>query len=274
MNKTIIHTNELKAAEAFSKQAVIFDQLYSGNEIIGYKRKRVRDHIQKFLPLHSRILELNCGTGEDAIWFAQNGYMVHATDISYGMLEQLDQKIKKNHLDTRISFEPCSFTRLDQLAEKGPYDCIFSNFAGLNCTEELDKVLRSFSPLLKKDGIITLVLLPKFCLWEFLLLFKGKFNTAFRRFFSKNGRTAHVEGYYFKCWYYNPGYVIRNLKKQFEVLSIEGLCSLVPPSYIENFADKHPTIYRWMVKTENKWKDKWPWKFIGDYYVISFRKIR
>ncbi|HWC53136.1 MAG TPA: hypothetical protein VG676_06100, partial [Chitinophagaceae bacterium] len=69
MNETIIHTNEQKAAEAFSKQSGIFDQLYSGNEIIRYKRKRVRLHVQNFLTLNSKILELNCGTGEDAIWF-------------------------------------------------------------------------------------------------------------------------------------------------------------------------------------------------------------
>ena len=53
---------------------------------------------------------------------------------------------------------------------KGPYDMIFSNFAGLNCTGELDKVLASFSSLLKPKGIVTLVLLPGFCLWEFLLI--------------------------------------------------------------------------------------------------------
>lgn len=274
MTNPALHTNEKNAAEAFSKQSIVFDQLYSGNEIIRYKRKRVRDHVHKFLAPKGSILELNCGTGEDAIWFAQNGYTVHATDISDGMLKQLDQKIKQNRLDHKISFESCSFTQLDQLTEKGPYDCIFSNFAGLNCTEELDKVLDSFKGLLKKDGMITLVLLPKFCLWEFLLIFKGKFKTAFRRFFSKKGRRAHVEGTYFKCWYYNPGYVTRNLKKEFDVLSIEGLCSIAPPSYIENFANKHPKIYRSLVEKENKWKNKWPWKFIGDYYIISLRKIR
>jgi len=52
----------------------------------------------------------------------------------------------------------------------------------------LSKVLDSFDPLLKPGGMVTLVILPKFCLWETLLLFKGKFRTAFRRFFSANDR--------------------------------------------------------------------------------------
>jgi hypothetical protein len=142
----------------------------------------------------------------------------------------------------------------------------------LNCTGELGKVLRSFKPLLKNNGIVTLVLLPKFCLWETALAFKGKFKTAFRRFLSGNGRKAHIEGEHFLCWYYNPSYVKQVLKSDFEVLSVEGLCTLVPPSYIENFAEKHPRTFKKLVTLENKWKTKWPWKSIGDYYIISFRR--
>ena len=268
----ILNTNEQKAASAFSKQAKAFDKLYSGNTIIRYKRKRVRDHISQYLLPNSHILELNCGTGDDAIWFAENGHHVHATDLSNGMIEILKQKISEQKLEERISYEKCSFTTLNQLRNKGPYDVIFSNFAGLNCTGELNKVLQCFYPLLKPGGIITLVILPRFCLWEFLFLFRGKFKTAFRRFFSSKGKNANIEGESFRCWYYNPSYVIRQLANEFDLSGLEGLCTLVPPSYIENFAEKHPALYRRLVLQEEKWKKKWPWKYIGDYYIISFRK--
>jgi ubiquinone/menaquinone biosynthesis C-methylase UbiE len=272
VNETYTNINEQKAAAAFTQQATVFDQLYSGNTIVQYKRERVRHHVKQWLGPGSFILELNSGTGEDAIWFAKQGHRVHATDISAGMLEKMLQKLTHHDLHAQVSHELISFTELHHLFNRGPYDLIFSNFAGLNCTHELDKVLHSFSPLLKPNGIVTLVILPKFCLWEFLLLFKGKFKTAFRRFFSRKGRKAHVEGQYFRCWYYNPSYIIRNMKKEFELLSIEGLCSLVPPSYIENFAEKHARSYRWLKNKEDKWKSKWPWKYIGDYYIISLRR--
>src|SRR6202000_3362134 len=123
-------------------------------------------------------------------------------------------------------------------------------------------------PLLVTGGLVTLVILPKFCLWEILLLFKGKFKTAFRRLNAKNGTDAHVEGIHFKCWYYNPSFVIDTLKNDFEELSVEGLCTIVPPSYIENFAENYPGLYNRLKKTENYLKDKWPWKCIGDYYII------
>ena len=264
--------NEKAAEKAFSKQSAFFDEIYSSNIIIQYKRQRVRDHLEQFLKPHSKILELNAGTGEDAVWFAQHDHSVHATDISKGMLEKLSEKVNQNKLEKQVTNELCSFTELQDLKNKGPYNVIFSNFAGLNCTGELDKVLQSFSSLLGPNGIVTLVILPKFCLWESLLFFKGKFKIAFRRFFSGKGVKAHIEGEHFTCWYYNPSYVIKNMKGTYEVLSVEGLCALVPPSYLESFPMKRPSLFTWLKEKENKWKSKWPWKSIGDYYIISLRK--
>lgn len=272
MSGPLHNLSEQAAEKAFTKQSAIFDELYSNNIIIQYKRQRVRDHALQWLKPSNKILELNAGTGDDAIWFAQRGHTVHATDISKGMQEKLIEKVKQNKFESAITHELCSFTELQDLNNKGPYDLIFSNFAGLNCTDQLDIVLHSFSPLLKPNGIVTLVILPKFCLWESLLFFKGKFKTAFRRFFSKEGVKAHIEGEYFTCWYYNPSYVIKNMVEKYEVLSIEGLCTLVPPSYLENFPTKKPSLFNWLKEKENKWKGKWPWKSIGDYYIISLRK--
>ena len=197
---------------------------------------------------------MNSGTGQDAIWLAQQNCLVHATDIASGMLEVLQEKILEEGLESFVTSELCSFTDLKNLQQKGPYDMIFSNFAGLNCTDKLDEVLASFSPLLKSKGIVTLVLLPKFCLWEFLLLFKGKFKTATRRFFSGKGRNARVEDTYFKCWYYNPSFITERLNAEFKLLSIEGLCTIVPPSYIENFGDKYSKLFAFLKERKTSGK--------------------
>jgi len=267
-----VDNNEEKTEEAFTKQSSVFDEIYSCDSIVNYKRDRVRAHVLQYLNPGGSILELNSGTGEDALFFARQGHKVHATDISFGMQQQLKRKVEHNGLSKLITNELCSFTKLAQLQNKGPYDYIFSNFAGLNCTGELGAVLASFPDLLNPDGIITLVILPEFCLWETLLIFKGKFRTALRRFFSANGRRAHVEGVYFTCWYYNASYIIDQLKDSFDLLTVEGLCTIVPPSYIEGFAEKYPTAFQYLKRAEDKLKYKWPWKFIGDYYIISLRK--
>ncbi len=264
--------HELNAAKAFSKQSSVFDDEYVHNKIVTYKRQRVRAHLQKFLAPHSRILELNSGTGDDAIWFASQGHTVHATDISAGMQTILKQKVVAAGFEEKISTERCSFTKLYLLQNNQPYDCIFSNFAGLNCADDLRKVLVNFDALLKQNGTITLVLMPKFSLWEFLLLFKGEFKTAFRRLFSKKGAKAHILGEHFRCWYYHPSYIINYLKDSFKLQQLEGMCTIVPPSFIENFPNKFPKFFKFLVKQEDQLKSIWPFTVIGDYYIITLKK--
>lgn len=264
--------NEELAEAAFTAQSSVFDKIYADNAIVTYKRERVRSHVMQYLAPYSNILELNSGTGDDAIFFAGQSHRVHATDISHGMQRELKRKVAEQGLHRKITYELCSYTELDLLQNKGPFDHIFSNFAGLNCTNDLGKVLGSFTGLLKPGSRVTLVILPGFCLWEFLLIFKGKFQIALRRLFSDNGRKAHIEGTYFKCWYYHPSFVVNRLKDRFDVLSIEGLCTIVPPSYLDGLVEKYPKTYKILKDKENKLKNRWPWKYIGDYYIISLQK--
>jgi hypothetical protein len=120
--------------------------------------------------------------------------------------------------------------------------------------------------------MVTVVVMPRFCLWETLLVFKGKFKTAFRRFSGRRGSRAHIEGAFFRCWYYPPSFIRRQLRNAFDPVALEGLCTIVPPSYLQGFAEKHPGIFRKLVAVEKRWKGSWPWKLIGDYYILTMRK--
>jgi hypothetical protein len=41
---------------------------------------------------------------------------------------------------------------------------------------------------------------------------------------------------------------------------------------MEDFAEKHSRIYNWLRKKEDRYKNSWPWRNIGDYYIISLKK--
>ena len=62
------------------------------------------------------------------------------------------------------------------------------------------------------------------------------------------------------------------MKNEFEVLSVEGLCTIVPPSYFEHFGQNHPQLFSMLKSEENKMKTKWPWNVMGDYFIISLKK--
>jgi len=49
----------------------------------------------KYIPKGGNILELNAGTGVDAVFLAEQGYKVYATDISDVMINEIQAKVKK-----------------------------------------------------------------------------------------------------------------------------------------------------------------------------------
>jgi ubiquinone/menaquinone biosynthesis C-methylase UbiE len=266
--ETRVQVQEKNVSDAFSRQSGIFDELDKKDEIIQWMRARVRAHVLR----HSRpgkMLELNCGTGLDAVFFAEHGYEVLATDNSPGMLEELKKKIYGNALQHRIRVQQCSFHALETLGSE-PFDHVFSNFGGLNCTDDLERVIRKIRPLLKPGGIATLVIMPRICPWEISLALKGSFRLARRRF-SRQGAESNVEGVQFRTWYYSPRYLKRAFGKNFETIALSGLASVHPPPYLENFPKKFPGLSAFLRRWDERLQHLPFFRSCADHYIISMK---
>ncbi len=185
--------------KAFSKQSEHYDKDDDENAILQWMRKMVRDHVGRYLKNGDRILELNAGTGIDALYFAKNGYDIHATDLSEGMVKAIEEKVKLNP-GLKFTAQQCSYTELQNI-KAGPFNYVFSNFGGLNCIPDLQEVIKKLSPLLSPGAYVTFVIMPPVCPWEMIYLLKGDFKMAFRRF-KKGGSKAHLEGEYFQTYYF------------------------------------------------------------------------
>jgi ubiquinone/menaquinone biosynthesis C-methylase UbiE len=150
MDKQLISVNA-----AFSRQAAVYDAYEEHHAILQWMRDQVRAHALSFLQPADKILELNAGTGLDAVFFARRGFKVHATDLSDGMISQLKRKVDLLKLQDKITVQQCSFTELEK-ARIGPIDYIFSNFGGLNCVADLTFVTKKIPALLKPGGFVGL----------------------------------------------------------------------------------------------------------------------
>ncbi len=268
--KNQIKHNPDKVSQGFGNQSVIFDELYDANQIVNYMRKLIREEVLSQLKAGDHILEINAGTGTDAMFFAQNGFQVTAVEISPGMVKKANEKCKSLGLQDRVKFINASFEELDKLSEKD-FDFAYSNFGGLNCTPNLIKVVESLLGKLKSGGRATMTILPPFTLWEKLHALKGNFEIANRR--KKQGPSlAHIEGEYFHCWYYNPKEIISAISSKIAASAITGLCIFVPPSFMDQFPKKHPFLYKWLIKVDSL-VAKWPvFNRIGDYFMLSVTK--
>ena len=255
---------------SFDKAAQNYDDTFSNSEIGKLQRNVVHYHLKKLLSNQQlNILEINCGTGEDAIWLAQKKHIVIATDISNEMI--VVAKTKESYQN--LNFEQADITSITEKFKDKKFDLIFSNFGGLNCLDknELSHFLNSVSTILSEKGKLILVIMPKNTLWEKVyFILKGKFKTAFRR--TKKVAFANVDGISVPTYYYNPKDIVNLSKSSFDCLAIKPVGFFIPPSYLEPFFKNKKGFLRLLNSLESKIKN---WSFLSkyaDHYLIVLQK--
>ncbi len=253
--------------KAFTRQSYNYDEYEKDNQTLKWMREQVRKHALQFLNPGDNMLELNGGTGIDAIFFAQKDIFVHSIDISKGMIEQIQQKVNDHNLSHKISFQQCSFTELNKI-KNIKFDFIFSNFGGLNCLSDLREVTKFFPTLLKNKGRICLVIMPPVCPWELAMVFKAKFNFAFRRL-KTNGVPANIEGVRFTTYYFSLKDIIKALGENFDLVTLEGLAVFTPIPQMENFPKKFPRLAKFLNKLDESLSGNFPFNRIGDHLIIT-----
>ena len=220
-----------------------YDISFTFSNIGKAQRRMVYNHLNSILNQDKElsILELNCGTGEDAIRFAKLSHNVLATDISKGMIKVAKVKTSSKNL----SFKTLDINEIDETTFSKNFDFIFSNFGGLNCLskDQLEAFLKTSIHLLKPNGKMTLVIMPKNCIWERLYFtIKGDFKNAKRRLTNKVVK-ANVEGVNVNTWYYNPEEITALSETYYTIKKIKPIGLTIPPSYLENsFLSKRPFL--------------------------------
>jgi ubiquinone/menaquinone biosynthesis C-methylase UbiE len=269
MNVTEEQENNVSAA--FTAQSSKFDAQTTGNPMEVFYRDITRNHVLSFIQKGQTMLELNCGTGLDAMFFARQGLKVHATDNSDGMLNELRIKLDSENLNGSVTYQKCSFQSLNPVLKENKYDHVFSNYGGLNCAEDLAQVIKQVDAHVKPGGMVHFVMIAPVCFWEWITVFKGKFKFAFRRL-TKKGLRSHLEGHYFDTYYYSAAYVQKAFGKNYAVVKMRALGFFTPPTFNHYFPTKHPVLFKVLKQLELTLNGLWPFNRTGDLYIISLKK--
>ena len=239
----------------FDKIAPAYDELFTNTAIGKMQRKIICKYLDESLSTnqHLNILELNCGTGEDAVYFAKKGFSVVATDVSDEMLKTTEEKINKFGLSNYIRTEKLDLTNPSDFNFEQKFDLVFSNFGGLNCVdkESLKNLSIVISSLLNDRGRIIFVIMPNFSLWEsFYFLMKIKIDKVFRRASTKP-LNVNLNGGNVQTFYYSPKEISNIFGNKFKVMNIKPVGFFIPPSFLNNYFLKKKKTLRMLEAFEN-----------------------
>lgn len=253
----------------FDHMAADYDSTFSHSPIGKMQRERVYEYLEKYKLLipGKRCLEINAGTGVDALYLAEKGLSVVATDKSPEMVRM----IQKRTSDQDVRAQTASFAALREQFAGERFDLIFSNFGGLNCVskQELQRLSQHFAGLLEKKGKLIFVIMGRTCLWEILYFAaKGQFRKAFRR--RKKGGVAFGEDG-LRIHYFDPKQVHRAFGKEFEMLRSVPIGLFIPPSYLDTFFENRPKLLARLQHWERKWA-KYLHPSLADHYLVELEK--
>ncbi len=259
------------AGAAFDRLAASYDRAFSHSMVGRAQRNVVWKHLLETFRPGDNVLEVNCGTGEDALFLASHGICVFACDASQKMIEQAEQRLLHMPSATSVTFCQLPTESIAELAPTQHFDGVFSNFSGLNCVSDLALVAASFSELVKAGGPLLLCFSTRICLTEIVYYLSiGRFHKAFRRI--KGRSETRIDGSSFTVFYPTVKEIQRHFAPAFNLVSYTGIGVAIPPSYLEPFARKNPTFFGLLIRLENLLSDLPLLRTTGDHVLLRFER--
>lgn len=306
MTSPLSSTDRGTARAGFDAVADSYDATFTDTRLGRWLREAVWRHLAAAFRLGDHVLELGCGTGEDAIWLARRGLYVTATDTSPGMLEVARRKVEATGLQKRISLQRLDLSRLAEdsldlapmaatdpaLTSRSPsrttgtdhptrFAGAFSNFGPLNCLPDRRPVARTLARWIQPGGLVLLVVMGPICPWEIgWHLLHGQPEVALRRLrwgvnaqvgVADNGVADNV-GNSVAVWYPSPRRLAREFHPQFRVRRLTGLGAWLPPSYLSHLVDRWPAIFEAARALEQVTGSWFPWTWLNDHYLLVLER--
>ena len=215
------------ASSVFDRLADRYDDLWTNTTAGRLQREAVWRYLARRFRAGDRILDLGCGTGEDALHLDRAGVGVSAYDASPGMVRVARQR--------GVAADVLALEDLDRLDGVGVFDGALSNFGAMNCCANPDRLRAPLARLIRPGGFLALCVIGRFCLWETVhFLRRGDLRKADRRWSGSSASAALG----LRVFYPTVRRISAALQPCFTLVQSVGIGVFVPPSYVHGVSNE------------------------------------
>ena len=137
----------------FHQIAPRYAELWSETSKGRAQREQVWREIDRLFKAGDRVLDLGCGTGDDAVHLMSRGVSALGIDSAPGMVEIARTR--------GVAAKRMAIEVLGSLEDV--FDGAISNFGALNCVADLDKLSEELARLVRPQGKLALCVMSRFC---------------------------------------------------------------------------------------------------------------
>lgn len=259
------------AAAAYDAVASRYDRIPDKNRINAYMRRLSLERLSATFREGMKVLELGCGTGEEALQLAAQGIRVVAVDPSEEMVRIARAKARAFHLTEVATFVGGRARDIlgSEVEEGAPYDGAYASFS-LAYEPDLHSIAAALDRILRPGATLLASLPSRVCLVEFVLsLLLGRPSYAGQRL--RSWHWHRVGPHRVPIRTYTPLGIADAMSPHFTLKRAEGLPSVVPPAYTNRWYAAFGALPDVVESVDAVLRTRFPFRLLGDHVLAELR---
>jgi len=246
---------------AFDAESAVYDEGFGRNPVGRVFRAVVQERLAALFAPGTRVLDIGCGTGEDALFLAGRGVSVHAFDPAPGMVARARAKALARGLGPpRLVFEERA---AEEVAGCGAgFGGAYSDFGALNCAD-LPAVGLGLAAILEPGAPVLFSVMGAHPLPATIV------SALTGRGRPRGDQSPRVAGRDVPTRYPAPTSFRRLLGPAYAWRSLAALGVFVPDPNFASWTERHPRLFRGLAALEARAR-AWPMlRALGDHLVFE-----
>jgi len=278
INAEIIQQYKLLEAR-FDRAAKSYDLVYGppsgsrpGNPLLCWLRDEHLAIVRDLVAPGAALLDIGCGTGEEALALARDGYSVLGIDVSPGMVWHAQAKLTGHGIRRGVLFKVLPAGRLANLDERGPFQGAFASLGTLNTEPDLPGVAQGLHELLEPGAPFVATVMGRRCLFESLYNWRRlKPGASLDRSGDWKESRAGASGVVAPVKFYDPDEFVAPFGGHFTVEVVMAFPLWLPPVHLHTVYSEHPARYARLLARERRMRTWKPFRARGDHFLMVLR---